>query len=89
VFWEYGRNTNSFAYPKEPHHRSPNLAVREGDWKLLVNADGSGAELYDLAADPWESRNRAAGQPELARRLGTAARAWRDSMPRGMPGPAR
>jgi arylsulfatase A-like enzyme len=89
VFWEYGRNTNSFGYPKEPHHRSPNLAVREGDWKLLVNADGSGAELYDLAADPWESRNRAAGQPELARRLGTAARAWRDSMPRGMPGPAR
>ncbi len=40
LFWEYGRNTTSFGFPKEAKHRSPNVAVRDGDWKLLVNADG-------------------------------------------------
>ena len=51
LFWEYGRNDKSFAYPAGKD-RSPNVAVRDGDWKLLVNADGTGAELYDLSADP-------------------------------------
>src|SRR5581483_3256519 len=57
LFWEYGRNDTSFAYPRDAKHRSPNVAVRDGDWKLLVNADGTGAELYDLAADPREAKN--------------------------------
>ena len=43
IFWEYGRNTNSFAYPKARGDRSPNVAVRDGNWKLLINNDGSGA----------------------------------------------
>jgi arylsulfatase A-like enzyme len=81
VFWEYGRNAHSFAYPKEPHHRSPNLAVREGDWKLLVNADGSGAELFNVRGDPLETNNVAAERPELARRLAEAALAWRRALP--------
>src|SRR6185503_17189755 len=29
----------------------PDLAVRDGDWKLLVNEDGSKPQLYDLAND--------------------------------------
>ena len=41
------------------------MAVRDGDWKLLVNADGTGAELYDLAADPREARNLAADKPDV------------------------
>ncbi len=81
LFWEYGRNGTSFAYPKEPGHRSPNVAVRDGDWKLLLNADGSGGELYDLASDPNEARDRAADQPALLRRLSDAALAWRKSLP--------
>ena len=41
MFWEYGRN-ESFGYPKEyPRQRSPNVAVRDGKWKLVINADGS------------------------------------------------
>ena len=41
MFWEYGRN-ESFGYPKEyPGQRSPNVAVRDGKWKLVINADGS------------------------------------------------
>lgn len=82
LFWEYGRNTNSFAYPKEAMHRSPNVAMREGNWKLLINADGTGAELYDVVADPKETKNLAAEKREIAKRLSDSALAWRRSLPR-------
>ena len=81
VFWEYGRNPKSFAYPKAERHRSPNVAVREGDWKLLINADGTDAELYDLAKDAREEHNVADAQPDVARRLTAAALQWRKSLP--------
>lgn len=81
LFWEYGRNTNSFAYPKAPGDRSPTVAMREGPWKLLVNPGGSGAELYDLAADPNELVNRVTLQPDTARRLREAALSWRKALP--------
>ena len=57
------------------------MAVRDGDWKLLVNADGTGAELYDLAADRTETRNLAADRPAVAGRLTAAALKWRKSVP--------
>lgn len=80
LYWEYGRNDKSFAYPGGKN-RSPNVAVRDGNWKLLVNADGTGAELYDLAADPAETRNRAADYSDVAKRLTDAALTWRKSLP--------
>lgn len=81
LFWEYGRNEKSFAYAPQPDNRSPNVAVREGDWKLLINADGSDAELYNLAADRNESKNMAAQEGEVVKRLSTAALNWRRSVP--------
>ena len=81
LFWEYGRNDKSFAYPRDARHRSPNVAVRDGKWKLLVNADGTGAELYDLATDRNEKKDDAAGNPEVAKRLTRAALNWRKSLP--------
>ena len=81
LFWEYGRNDTSFAYPKVGKDRSPNVAVRDGDWKLLVNADGTGAELYDLADDPREARDLAADRPDVTRRLTDSALTWRKSLP--------
>ncbi|HKB06167.1 MAG TPA: sulfatase-like hydrolase/transferase, partial [Gemmataceae bacterium] len=80
LFWEYGRNEKAFAYPAG-RDRSPNVAVRDGDWKLLVNSDGTGAELYDLKADPKEATNRATENPEVARRLTASALKWRKSLP--------
>jgi arylsulfatase A-like enzyme len=78
--FEYGRNEAAFAYPTG-RERSPQLAVRDGQWKLLVNADGSGAELYDVVADPRETRDLAADQPALAARLKDLVLAWRRSLP--------
>ena len=37
-------------------------AVRMGDWKLLVNQDGKETQLFDLATDPYETRNLAGEQ---------------------------
>ena len=89
LFWEYGRKPapegksaiRAFPYPAEPDAKSPNVAVREGDWKMLVNADGSGAELYNLAADRNEARNVVEVEAATAARLKAAALAWRKALP--------
>ncbi len=75
LFWEYGRNNEFFKFPAAG--RSPNLALRRGPWKLLVNADGTGAELYDVVADRAESRNLAAAEPDRVRAMTEAVLAWR------------
>ena len=80
LFWEYGRN-EFFGHPPVPHDRSPNLAMREGKWKLLVNADGTDVQLYDLDADRNETKNVAEENPAVAKRLTEAALQWRKSLP--------
>ena len=59
----------------------PDLAVRHGRWKLLCEYDGSGAELYDLEADPGETRDVSSGHPEETTRLKTAVLEWHRAMP--------
>jgi len=80
LFWEYGRNEKYFKYPPEKD-RSPNLAMRDGHWRLLVNADGTGAELYDLSVDPREAKNLALAHLDRAQRMKDAVLAWRKSLP--------
>jgi arylsulfatase A-like enzyme len=80
LYWEYGRNTNSFAFA-QGRDRSPNVAVREGPWKLLIQADGSGAELYRLDQDASETVNVASEHADITTRLSQAALAWRRSLP--------
>jgi arylsulfatase len=46
-------------------------AVRRGDFKLI-----NGTELYDLRADPAESRNIAADRPDLVADLGARMDQW-------------
>ncbi len=85
LFWEYGRNTNWFKFPAAVRDRSPNIAVREGAWKLLINADGSNAELYDVVADPGENQNVVAKESTIAKRLREKALEWRKSVPKLKP----
>ena len=80
LFWEYGRQPD-YLFPREPGARSPNLAVLDGPWKLLVNADTTGAELYDIAKDPNETTDLKSEQAAVARRLQTMVLEWRKSLP--------
>ena len=80
LFWEYGRNNDSFSFP-QGKDRSPNLAVREGNWKLLINTDGRGVELYDLAKDPSEQDNLATSEASVTTRLSVAVLKWRQALP--------
>jgi len=59
----------------------PDLAMREGDWKLLCEYDGSDAELFDLAADPSETTNVASEHATIVERLAKQVVAWHESMP--------
>lgn len=81
LFWEYGRNTNSFGFPGLAQNRSPNLAMRDKNWKLLVNADGTGAQLFDVAKDPKESNDLAAAESVEVQRLKGQVLSWRKSLP--------
>lgn len=61
--------------------RWPDLAIRDGDWKLLLMEDGSEPQLYNLATDFGETRNLADERPELVRRLSRQLLDWRKTMP--------
>lgn len=82
LMWEYGRNEKFFGYPKQPGDRSPQLAIRDGKWKLLMNADGENVELYDLSADKVEVDNVIAEHADVADRLKKALLVWCSSWPK-------
>jgi arylsulfatase A-like enzyme len=60
LMWEYGRTARVPRPKNRQVDYSPNLAIRQGDLKLLVNTDGSDKELYNVVADRNESKNLAA-----------------------------
>jgi arylsulfatase A-like enzyme len=80
LFWDYGRDPD-YQKPGLAHDQSPNLAIRSGNWKLLMNDDGSHLELYDLAMDRAETKNLATEQPDVAKRLSARLLEWRRSLP--------
>jgi len=73
----------SFKYP-EGRGQSPNLAMRQGNWKLLVNDTGAGTELYDLATDPSEKTSLAEQQPKPVGQIQQQLLASRKALP-GLP----
>ncbi len=67
----------------EPFHRSPILAIREGDWKLLMNPDRSRVELYDIPRDPTQLNNVAEKHADVVERLSAKGLAWQKTLPPG------
>ena len=68
--------------PGPPEDRWPDLAVRDGKWKLLVQEDGSRPQLYDILSDPSESTNLAARHPAIVARLSKSVLAWNETLPK-------
>lgn len=83
LLWEYGR-TNRVPRPRNKKiDDSPNLAAIAGDFKLLVNRDGSRLELYNVATDPTENKNLAKEKPhqELVKTLQKTLMHWSQQLP--------
>ncbi|MCF0195978.1 MAG: sulfatase-like hydrolase/transferase [Bacteroidaceae bacterium] len=68
IHWEFGKHRSP--------RLSPHIAILDGNWKLLVNADGSETELYNIITDANETTNVATRNPEITMRLKADAIAW-------------
>ncbi|MGQ8336135.1 sulfatase family protein [Sunxiuqinia sp. A32] len=81
VMWEYASNPGGSILPGNRNNISPNLAIRDGNWKLLINTDGSTGQLYNLKNDPVEKINLIEQEPKIAQKLKEKVFEWRESMP--------
>lgn len=76
IFWQRPPDR-----PGPPNERFPDLAVRDGDWKLLCRFDGTDPQLYHLKDDPGESKNRSETEPGRVKALWEKLRTWKASLP--------
>lgn len=77
LFFRRPPDRNSFYGVKD----LPDLAVRNGRWKLLCEYDGSAPLLYDLLTDLEETKNLAKQKPGIVAELTQSVVAWHKSMP--------
>ncbi|MGQ9917677.1 MAG: sulfatase [Bryobacteraceae bacterium] len=68
LFWHYPHYSNQGG--------EPSSAILDGDWKLIEFYHGPRQELYNLRNDPGETRNLAASQQAVAKRLSLALHQW-------------
>jgi N-acetylgalactosamine-6-sulfatase len=74
IFWDW---TGKAADP----HWWPRIAVRDGDWKLLLTADAQRVALHRLTTDRAEAVDLAKDHPEIVARLTQLALAWKATLP--------
>lgn len=67
----------------------PDLAVRDGDWKLLCTYEGTKLRLFNLAEDPGETNNLAKEHSEKVENLRNLVLEWNASMPKDNPQQAK
>jgi uncharacterized sulfatase len=77
IFWR--RPPDHSGTDSEP---LPDLALRKGKWKFLMQFDGSRQQLYDLEKDVTESINLAESEPELVNKLTQTLLDWNHSLPK-------
>ena len=58
---------------------TPDFAIRDGKWKLLVNGDKT-TELYDLDTDPSETKNLSKANPQVVKDLSAKLSAWQKTV---------
>jgi uncharacterized sulfatase len=79
IFWR--RPPDRKTVSEKLKERLPDLAMREGHWKLLCEYDGTQPQLYDLANDRGETTNLATQHADIVERMSKALLAWHASMP--------
>ncbi|WP_215223961.1 sulfatase family protein [Echinicola shivajiensis] len=77
IMWEYASSVGGSIQPGHIKNVSPNLAILDNGWKLLINADSTMAELYHLEKDPFESNNQVEREVEKAQKLAHSVLKWR------------
>jgi arylsulfatase A-like enzyme len=76
-----------FHYPHYYLTTTPVSAVRKGDWKLLEYFEDGRVELFNLKKDLGEKTDLSSARPEIAKRLATELRAWRQEVGALVPEP--
>ena len=77
LFWEWRAGVAG-----NQAYKPPALAIRDGNWKLYANPNGSRQELYNIPKDPEERTNLAAKNPEVAARLLAKLLEWKRTLPK-------
>lgn len=71
LFWMFGKHLSL-----ERRQNSPYIAMRNGKWKLLIDADGANAQLYNLDTDRSETINLVEKEKNVAKKMSAQAIAW-------------
>ncbi|RLT10958.1 MAG: hypothetical protein DWI21_03280 [Planctomycetota bacterium] len=76
IFWRNNGNK------KDPNFW-PDLAVRDGDWKLVTTFDGQRVELHNLKSNRAEdvAKDQSKDHPEIVARLTKLALDWKATLP--------
>jgi N-acetylgalactosamine-6-sulfatase len=77
LYWEWISGVQG----PQDGYQPPPLCVRDGDWKLFVKHDGTGAQLFDIPKDAAEKKDVAAAHPEVVKELTAKALAWAKTLP--------
>ncbi len=81
IMWQYASNRGGSILPGDTSNISPNMAIRDGDWKLLINVDGTDGKLYNLKEDQGETTNLILEEEEIAEELTNKLISWRKAIP--------
>jgi N-acetylgalactosamine-6-sulfatase len=76
IFWRINGN-------KKESNFWPDLAVRDGDWKLVTTFDGQRVELHNLPSNRAEdiTRDQSKEHPEIVQRLTKLVLEWNATLP--------
>ncbi len=80
ILWEW-RFPSQFPVAGNPAYVPPELAIRDNQWKLLVDPDGKRVELYRPVDDPAERHNQADQHPDVVGRLKAIVLQWQRTLP--------
>ncbi|MGI8637884.1 MAG: sulfatase/phosphatase domain-containing protein, partial [Segetibacter sp.] len=72
IYWYYLNKP----LPGKMENISPALAMRSGNWKLLMEPDGSNQQLYNLEKDQQEKDNVFNKEKEIVERLSAKLSEW-------------